>query len=103
MESQPNPDRKLIIYGHSFCLQAQLLANELTKQQILYEWRDVLEGPGHFQEELKLLANGNLSVPTIIFPDGTVMVEPWPGQVLEKLGLEPARWNERLIQLGRDK
>jgi mycoredoxin len=98
---EPNENPNLIIYGHKYCLQAQLLVNALTKQQISYEWRDVIEGPVNFQEELKALANGNLSVPTVMFPDGSVLVEPWPGQVLEKLGLKQMSWGERLLQLWR--
>ena len=98
MELQTTPNETLIIYGHHYCLQAQLLVNELTKQQVDYEWRDVVKGPTRYQTELKELANGNLSVPTVIFPDGTMMVEPWPGQVLKKLGLKRKGWGERLLE-----
>lgn len=98
MDTQPAPPQNLIVYGHNYCLQAQLLANELTKQQVEYEWRDVMQGPARYARELKALANGNLSVPTVVFPNGDILVEPWPGQVLQKLGLKKMGWAERLLQ-----
>jgi hypothetical protein len=36
---------------------------------------------------LKALARGYLSVPTLVFPDGSVMIEPSSRSVLLKLGL----------------
>jgi hypothetical protein len=44
-----------------------------------------VEGDSAYREELMPLASGFLSVPTLVFPDGEVMVEPNPKRVLEKL------------------
>ena len=82
-ESQPT---RLVVYGHAYCLQAQLLKRELNKREVIYEWRDIVKGDPVYQEDLKKLARGYLSVPTVIFEDGTVMVEPGLKQVLTKLG-----------------
>lgn len=87
----------LIVYGHEYCPQARILVRVLAKQQIDHEWRDVVRGQPHFKDELKNLANGHLSVPTVIFPDGTVLVEPWPNQVLNQLGLSSPGWLDRLL------
>ncbi len=86
----------LIVYGHDHCGQAQLLKKALHDHHIEHEWRDVMNGDLRFRDELKQLARGYLSVPTVVFPDGTVMVEPWPQQVLDRL--QPHRSNlvERL-------
>ena len=89
---------KLVVYGHNYCPQAKFLAAALDKHNVDYEWRDVMHGEAGHQDELRQLANGNLSVPTAIFPDGTVMVEPWPGKVLKKLGLKKAGRVERFFQ-----
>lgn len=97
MNTQRKETDKLVIYGHNYCLQAMLLIKELDECEVDYEWRDVRKGEPQFEDELRQLANGNLSVPTVIFPDGEVMVEPWPGQVLKKLGLrKPSRVEEFL-------
>lgn len=79
----------LIIYGHRYCSQAKLLRESMDERQISYEWRDIREGDPKYQDELKALANDNLSVPTVVLPDGTVLIEPTVRQVLKML--KPAR------------
>jgi mycoredoxin len=74
----------LIIYGHDYCGQCWALKSALDEKGVAYEWRDVLNEPRH-QVRLKELARGYLSVPTVVFEDGTVMVEPWPNKVLARL------------------
>ena len=92
-------NEKLIVYGHDYCGQAQMLARMLDEHEIDHEWRDVAQGDPAYQDELRELANGNLSVPTVIFPDGTVMVEPWPNQVLDYLGHERPSFLDKLFGL----
>lgn len=75
----------LIVYGHDFCGQALYLRNSLDQNAIAYEWRDIAQGDPRFRDELRQLARGFLSVPTVIFPDGQVMVEPYPREVLARL------------------
>jgi mycoredoxin len=97
MTSQTQHRHKLIVYGHNYCPQAKLLISALNKHQVQYDWRDVIQGDPRFQAELRELAHGNLSVPTLIFPDGVVMVEPWPNTVLRKLNLQSSGWLSRII------
>ncbi len=80
-------DGHLVVYGHQNCYLSRSLKRELEEKRIEFEWRDVNEGEPRFKDELRALARGNLSVPTVIFADGTVMVEPRPAQVLDKLEL----------------
>ncbi len=75
---------KLIVYGHQYCADALYLDSYLHKNGVTYEWRDIADGDPRFQQELRLLAGGNLSVPTVVFPDGEVLVEPNPKEVLAK-------------------
>ncbi|MGB0389494.1 MAG: glutaredoxin domain-containing protein [Ardenticatenaceae bacterium] len=90
---------QLIVYGHDYCPLAATLKNKLHAHEIEHEWRDIQKGQAHFRDELKELANGNLSVPTVIFPDGTVMVEPYANDVLDKLGEPRPTFFERLKKL----
>jgi len=76
---------KLIVYGHEYCADAIYLKGYLNRNTISYEWRDIADGDPRFKDELRLLARGYLSVPTIIFPDGEVLVEPNPKEVLARL------------------
>ncbi len=86
----------LVVYGHQNCYLSRSLKRELEDQHIDFEWRDVNEGEPRFKDELKALARGNLSVPTVIFADGTVMVEPRPAQVFDKLRPGPAEPQEKV-------
>lgn len=76
---------KLIVYGHDFCPLSRSVKRALNDNQIAFEWRDVETGDPRYKDELKKLARGYLSVPTVVFPDGTVMVEPNSTAVLKKL------------------
>ncbi|MBI1802654.1 MAG: glutaredoxin [Chloroflexi bacterium] len=99
--SDTNRRHPLIIYGHHFCPQALALKSALDKYRAEYEWRDVLRGDARFRVELAQLARGYLSVPTVVFPDGTVMVEPWPDSVLDKLNIQRPGLLEQLSSLFR--
>ncbi len=76
-------EKPLIIYGHRYCAQANLLRETLDQNQIIYEWRDIRSGDPIYQDELKALTDGNLSVPTVVLPSGIVLIEPLPRQVLK--------------------
>ncbi len=91
------PEESLVVYGHDYCTQAVHLARALADYEIRHEWRDIMNGPEEWKDELRKLARGYLSVPTVIFSDGTVMVEPWPRQVLEKVGIEQKGLLDRLL------
>ncbi len=89
--------RRLVVYGHNFCPQVLHLVKKLKEHQIDYEWRDVSRGKPGYKRELLNLANGNLSVPTVILPDGEVLVEPFAREVLKKLGHQKPGLFERLF------
>lgn len=89
--NEPNEGGRLIVYGHNYCGMSRALVNVLKEKEIEYEWRDVREGPVEYQEQLKKLAHGCLSVPTVIFPDGSVLVEPAPYTVVNRLQQPPVR------------
>jgi hypothetical protein len=76
---------KLIIYGHKFSTDAVALEGCLDRIGIAYEWRDIVDGDPDFRAELSVLARGHLSVATVDLPDGEVMVEPNPKEILAKL------------------
>lgn len=87
MEERSKERPALIIYGHDYCSQAHMLYHTLEEHGVDYELRDILKGDPSWKGELRALARGHLSVPTVVFSDGSVMVEPWPRSVIEKLGL----------------
>lgn len=87
---EENGSERLIVYGHASCGSAIHLRRELEERQIPFEWRDVRTGPDEYRESLRRLTHGFLSVPTVIYPDGEVMIEPSLPQVLRRLGASPS-------------
>ena len=53
---------------------------------IEYDWTNIDEEP-KFQKIVKDINNGRSIVPTIIFPDGSVLVEPSNSELIKKLHL----------------
>jgi len=68
-------DKKIIMYGTTWC-GASIRAKKLFEDyQIEFEWINIdkdIEGEKRVQE----INNGYKSVPTIIFSDGSILVEP---------------------------
>ncbi|MBI9049261.1 MAG: hypothetical protein JEZ00_07575 [Anaerolineaceae bacterium] len=67
--------QKIKFYFRASCPHSQLLLRSFKKNQVEFDLLDVASSP-EFSEELKTVADGNLSVPTLLFPDGEIMIEP---------------------------
>jgi thioredoxin reductase (NADPH) len=74
------------VYGSSWCSDCKRAKRFLGDQQIEYKWVDVEqdESARVFVEEHN---DGKTIIPTIVFEDGTIMVEPSNAQLAQKLGL----------------
>lgn len=66
---------KITVYGADWCPDTRRAKRLLDERQIPYQWVDIdLDKEG---EKYVLQANhGNRSIPTIVFADGSVLVEP---------------------------
>jgi mycoredoxin len=74
------------VYGTSWCPAYRMARRFLDEQQVDYRWIDVDEDPNG-EAYVVELNQGNRSVPTIRFPDGTLLVEPSRSELVLKLGL----------------
>ncbi len=74
---------KPIVYGTTWCGDTRRARKFFDEHQIAYDWVDIdIDKSG---ETYVLEVNkGNRSVPTILFPDGSTMVEPSTFQLSEK-------------------
>ena len=79
---------KIIVYGTRWCGDTRRALKILDGQKIDYEWIDIDKDPAG-EKFVKETNQGNRSVPTIVFPDESILVEP-SNQAL----------NEKLNQLG---
>lgn len=76
--------KKIIIYGTKWCGDCYRARRILEANQIAFEWLDIdLHQEG--EEYVLNINNGMRSVPTIVFGDGQVLVEPSNSQLREKI------------------
>ena len=77
---------KIIVYSTDWCGDCRRAKRFLDGHQIAYENVNIEQVP-EAMETVKRLNHGNRSVPTIVFPDGSILVEPSNVQLAQKLGL----------------
>jgi len=77
---------KIKVYGTRWCGDSRRAIRLLDKRHIQYDWINVdqnLEG----EKFVKQVNHGNRSIPTIVFTDSTILVEPSNQILSEKLDL----------------
>jgi glutaredoxin len=80
-------DAPLTIYGTNWCGGSRRARLLFDKHKIPYRWVDIDldEEAGKYVETLN---HGFRSVPTIVWPDGTVLVEPSEEDLTKKMGIK---------------
>ncbi len=80
-----NPSQ-IIMYGTTWCYDFKKARRILDQYNIPFTFIDIDEDMDgrRFVEKVN---NGNRSVPTIIFTDGSMLVEPTSAELKEKLGV----------------
>ncbi len=79
--------KQITVYGAPWCPDCRRSKAFLMEQRIPYAWVDIDrdEAGLRFVEELQ---HGGRTIPTIIFPDGSYLLEPSNAALAEKLGLQ---------------
>jgi len=77
---------KIKIYGTNWCGDTRRARRFFDEQQIDYEWIDI-DQDRTAADYVKSVNKGYRSVPTIVFPDGTMLVEPSRMELMEKFNL----------------
>ncbi len=75
------------LYGTNWCSDCKRSKKFLGEQRVHYNFINIeedKEGQGYVQK----VQNGGLSIPTIVFDDGSVLIEPTNAELAAKLGLE---------------
>ncbi|HTY81607.1 MAG TPA: mycoredoxin [Dehalococcoidales bacterium] len=70
------------MYGTKWCGDCARAKQVFARNKITYDWIDITEDESAC-EYVKKVNKGFQSVPTIVFPDGSVLVEP-SNEALEK-------------------
>ena len=77
-------DEKIRVYGTTWCPDCHRAKNIFKKHNITYEWYDIGED-NVARAYVEKINKGYQSVPTIIFPDGSILVEPGNVELEQKL------------------
>lgn len=76
----------LTVYTTTWCGPCKRLKSQLTREGIAYQEIDV-ERDARAAEFVMSVNNGNRTVPTVVFPDGTASTNPSVLEVKARLGL----------------
>ncbi len=82
-------ENAVVMYGTSWCGDCRRTKKVLEKRGVDYVWVDVEEKKGA-REEMLRLNGGDRRVPTILFSDGSVLVDPTIPQLNERLDEQAA-------------
>ena len=75
------------MYGTTWCGDCKRAKAFFEKHNIEYDWFDTDENED-FENYVKSLNNGNRIVPTILFEDSSMLVEPSDDDLAKKLLVE---------------
>ncbi len=82
------PEAKITVYGAPWCPDCKRSKQFLGEQRVPYNWVDIdqdEEGRSYVQR----INDGKQIIPTIVFEDSSVLVEPTNAQLAQKLGISP--------------
>jgi mycoredoxin len=80
------PDAKIIIYGADWCGDCLRARRFLNQFNIQYQWINIDRDQIGERYVIKI-NKGMRSIPTIVFEDGSVLVEPSNLKLAQKLGI----------------
>jgi len=79
-----NDQPEIIVYGADWCPDTRRAKRLLDERRVPYSWVDI--DRDHAGDKFVIAANhGNRSIPTIVFKDGSVLVEPSNAELSAKL------------------
>ena len=75
------------MFGAPWCPDCKRSKQFLNEQRIPFEWNDIDQDMAA-QEYVKRVNYGKQIIPTIVFEDGSILVEPSDAELAEKLGIK---------------
>lgn len=79
---------KVTVYGAPWCPDCRQSKQFLGEQRVMYNWVDIdQDEKGH--ECVQQVNNGKQIIPTIVFEDGSILVEPTNAELASKLSISP--------------
>lgn len=79
-------NQNIVVYGASWCPDCKRSRSFFDSHNISYDYIDI-ESTAGAAEKVEQINNGMRRIPTIVFPDNSVLVEPSNKQLAEKLAI----------------
>lgn len=76
--------KTIIVYGHPTCPNLGPVKGLLTQSKVNFDYIDIHQD-SVAAARVRAINNGNESVPTLVFPDGSTLTEPTVGELQSKL------------------
>lgn len=76
------------MYGAPWCPDCRRAKQFFGDQRVLYDWINVDDNPDSMKY-VKQVNGGKQIISTIVFEDGSVLVEPTTAELAEKLSIRP--------------
>ncbi len=81
-------DANITVYGAPWCPDCTRAKQFLGEQRVRYDWIDI-DLNEDARAYVQQVNNGKQIIPTIIFEDGSLLVEPSNAELAAKLGIQP--------------
>jgi glutaredoxin len=78
--ASPTTKDRITVYGVKWCSDCRRTKAVFEEESVPYVWIDIDENKLG-EKFVRATNRGNRSVPTIIFPDGSILVEPSSGRL----------------------
>ena len=79
-------EQQIRMYGAPWCPDCKRSKQFFAEQRVPYEWNDI-DQDEKARTYVQEINNGKQIIPTIVFPDGSILVEPSNAELAEKLGI----------------
>ncbi|MCH7786898.1 MAG: FAD-dependent oxidoreductase [Chloroflexi bacterium] len=76
------------VYGAPWCPDCKQAKQFLGEQRVRYDWIDI-DQDEEARQRVQELNDGKQIIPTIVFQDGSILVEPSNAELAAKLGISP--------------
>ena len=86
-QTSPEQSRRIRMFGAPWCPDCKRAKQFLAEQRVPYEWNDI-DQDEEARTYVQQVNDGRQIIPTIVFSDGSILVEPSNAVLAEKLGIQ---------------
>jgi mycoredoxin len=86
MMTDQSEEKEILLYGTNWCPGVWATRRIFDRHDVPYRWIDI-DKDEEASAYVERVNDGYRSVPTIVFPDGSILVEPSRSELAKKLDI----------------